>query len=59
MVYEIHTTSEYRGGGGGSKQRKITPRNNGKPQQLIARLWSHNRTVYANAGQLQRSANQF
>ena len=38
--------------GGGSEQRKVTPRNNGKLQTFIACFWSHNWIDKANAGQL-------
>ena len=41
--------SPYRGG---SEQRKVTPRNNGKLQTFIACFWSHNWIDKASAGKL-------
>ena len=37
---------------GGSEQRKVTPRNNGKLQTFIACFWSHNWIDKASAGKL-------
>ena len=52
IAYEYAVFSVYRGGGGGSEQRKVTPRNNGKLQTFIAFFWSHNWIDKANAGKL-------